>query len=228
MLVHSLPSVICSILNHLFTPDHWRCSEGASTNPNEQCSSSDWGNQRSAATVLKKEKYPMHYLIQNARAIYRSSDTAPVSDIRIRDGLIRELGNDLIPLSDETLIDASGCVIYPGMVNTHHHLFQSVLKGVPEGLNHGLDEWLASVPFRFWPDIRPELMYHAARLGLFELLRSGATTCADHHYLYHAGTSQEMEDAVWQAADELGIRLVLCRGSSTTKEVTPRDAIHSH
>jgi len=159
----------------------------------------------------------MHFLIKHARAVYTPDNQNRITDIRIRDGLISELGCDLSPAADETTIDASGCVIYPGMVNTHHHLFQSVLKGIPEGLNHGLDDWLASVPFRFWPSISPELMYHSARLGLYELLRSGATTCADHHYLYHAGSTPEIEDAVWQAADELGIRLVLCRGSATTR-----------
>lgn len=158
----------------------------------------------------------MNYLIANARAVFTDSETA-VTDIRIRNGLIAELGSGLSAAADEEVIDASGCVAWPGMVNTHHHLAQSVLKGIPEGLNHDLDDWLASVPYRFWPSISPELMYHAARLGLYELLRSGATACADHHYLYHAGSSTEVEDAVWQAADELGIRLVLCRGSATTK-----------
>lgn len=159
----------------------------------------------------------MYFLIKHARAVYTPDNQSRITDIRIRDGLISELGSDLSPAADETVIDASGCVVWPGMVNTHHHLFQSVLKGIPEGLNHGLDDWLASVPFRFWPSISPELMYHSARLGLYELLRSGATACADHHYLYHADSSSEVEDAVWQAADELGIRLVLCRGSTTTK-----------
>lgn len=156
----------------------------------------------------------MSYLIQNTRAIFDSPNN---TDIRIHDGIIAELGNNLQPAPDETLINAKGCVAYPGMVNTHHHLAQSVLKGIPEGLNHCLDDWLVSVPFRFWPSISPDLMYHAAKLGLYELLRSGATTCADHHYLYHAGSSMEIEDAVWQAADDLGIRLVLCRGSTTSR-----------
>ena len=162
----------------------------------------------------------MNYLIANTRAVFTGQTPdpqSPVTDIRIRNGFITELGSGLIANADEQVIDGRGCVAWPGMVNTHHHLAQSVLKGIPEGLNHGLDDWLASVPFRFWPSISPELMYHAARLGLYELLRSGATTCADHHYLYHAGSSTEVEDAVWQAADELGIRLVLCRGSATTK-----------
>lgn len=158
----------------------------------------------------------MNYLIQNAIAIH-SGEVPEARDIRVRDGRITELGRDLAPTPDqpETTIDATGCVVWPGLVNTHHHLAQSIMKGVPAGLNQGLGEWLSSVPYRFWPKVTPELMYHAARLGLYELIRSGATTCADHHYLYHATTSPELEEAVWQAADELGIRLVLCRGSAT-------------
>ncbi len=174
----------------------------------------------------------MNTLIRNARAIFFAPDSSSpntahtaagnksqqaTGDIRIRDGLICEIDTQLLPADDEQIIDATGCVVWPGLVNTHHHLAQSVLKGVPEGLNQELGDWLGSVPYRFWPKISPQLMYHAARLGLYELLRSGATTCADHHYLYHAGSSPEVEDAVWAAADELGIRLVLCRGSATVQ-----------
>ena len=158
----------------------------------------------------------MAYLIKNATAIF-SPTQSDAHDLRISGGEITELGTNLQPLADqsEQVIDAAGCVVWPGLVNTHHHLAQSIMKGVPEGLNQDLGDWLSSVPYRYWPKVTPELMYHAARLGLYELLRSGATTCADHHYLYHATTSPELEDAVWQAADELGMRLVLCRGSAT-------------
>lgn len=157
----------------------------------------------------------MPYLIRNAVAVF-SEQHPDATDIRIRDGRITEMGRQLLPADDpeESVIEARGCVIYPGLVNTHHHLAQSILKGIPEGLNQGLGEWLASVPYRFWPQISPELMYYAARLGLYEILRSGTTTCADHHYLYHHDTPPEMEDAVWRAAEELGIRLVLCRGNA--------------
>lgn len=156
----------------------------------------------------------MNYLIRDASAVF-SSTSPDASDIRIRDNRIVELGRGLLQIEDETLIEARGCVVWPGLVNTHHHLAQSLLKGVPEGLNQGLGDWLGSVPYRFWPHITPELMYHAARLGMYEMLRSGVTTCADHHYLYHRDTSPELEAAVWQAADELGMRLVLCRGFAT-------------
>ncbi len=157
----------------------------------------------------------MDYLVKNASAIACAQSN--VSDIRIRNGKIAELGNHLLAEQGEKVIDAQGCVIYPGLVNTHHHLAQSILKGIPEGLNQGLGEWLASVPYRYWPQITPQMMYHAARLGFYELVRSGTTTCADHHYLYHANSSKEMEEAVWQAAEDMGIRFVLCRGGATVK-----------
>jgi cytosine/adenosine deaminase-related metal-dependent hydrolase len=156
----------------------------------------------------------MGYVIKNSEGILHS-DVLFKGDIRIRDGIITEIGPDL-PLQNDELINARGCVIYPGMVNTHHHLAQSVLKGVPEGLNKGLGEWLAAVPYRFWPKISPRLMYLAAKLGLYELQFSGATTCADHHYLYHLQSSFEVEEAVWQAAQDMGMRFVLCRGSATS------------
>ncbi|WP_288367687.1 amidohydrolase family protein [uncultured Marinobacter sp.] len=158
----------------------------------------------------------MDYLIKNTVAI-ASTEFPDARDLRIRGGYITELGNALAPTPEdpETVIDASGCVAWPGLVNTHHHLAQSIMKGVPEGLNQDLGGWLGSVPYRFWPKVTPDLMYHAARLGLFELIRSGTTTCADHHYLYHSTTTPELEEAVWQAAEELGIRMVVCRGSAT-------------
>ncbi|GGF72313.1 amidohydrolase family protein [Alteromonas lipolytica] len=160
----------------------------------------------------------MNFLIQNAKAIFDSkqslSGLSEHCDLRVRDGVIAELGRQLTPAVDETLYDATDWVIYPGMVNTHHHLAQSVLKGIPEGLNQPLGDWLAAVPYRFWPHISADLMYDAALIGLAELLRSGATTCADHHYLYHANSTPEVEEAVWQAASDLGIRFVLCSGSA--------------
>ncbi len=154
------------------------------------------------------------YLIQNLSAMPTTAGSA--NSIRIQDGVITALGEDL-PLEDgETAIDGRHCVAYPGFVNTHHHLAQSVLKGIPEGRQVPLGEWLAQVPYRYWPKITPEDMYVAAKVGFYELLRSGVATCADQHYLYHAGTSPELEDAVWQAAEELGIRFALCRGATTT------------
>lgn len=153
------------------------------------------------------------YLIENLHAMPTVSGSA--NSIRIKDGVITEVGHNLQHKDGETRVDGRYCVAYPGFVNTHHHLAQSVLKGIPEGRQVPLGEWLAQVPYRYWPKITAEDMYIAAKVGFYELLRSGVTTCADQHYLYHAATSPELEDAVWQAAEELGIRFTLCRGATT-------------
>ena len=91
-------------------------------------------------------------LIRNAAAILtgRRGDGARASgpDIRIRDGRIAAIGG-LAPEAGEATVDATDCVVYPAWVNTHHHLFQSLLKGEPRGLNATLTAWLAATPYRF-------------------------------------------------------------------------------
>lgn len=135
-------------------------------------------------------------------------------DIRIRDGRVAELAAGLTPQADERVVDASGCVIYPGWVNTHHHLFQNLLKAVPAGMNADLQQWLASVPYPRLDRFTPEIFRTAVRLGMAELLLSGTTTCADHHYLYHHGHGAETGDVLFDVAEEFGMRLVLCRGGA--------------
>lgn len=156
----------------------------------------------------------MNYLIKNAEAIVGHQNA---TDIRIQNGVISQIGSGLKAYENDTVVDAELCAVYPGFVNTHHHLAQSALKGIPAGLNQGLGEWLASVPYTYWPHFTPELMYDAALIGLSEQIRSGVTTCADHHYLYHKNTTPELEDALWQAAADLGVRFVLCRGGATVQ-----------
>lgn len=135
-------------------------------------------------------------------------------DIRIQGGLIQAMGPALEPLPGERLIDATDCLVYPGWVNTHHHLFQSVLKGVPAGIDQPLASWLACVPHHFLPRLRPEQLRVAARIGLIELLLSGTTTCADHHYVYYPGVAPAMTEVLFDEAESLGMRLVLCRGGT--------------
>ncbi|ERS15524.1 amidohydrolase [Alcanivorax sp. PN-3] len=138
-------------------------------------------------------------------------------DLRIRDGVIHEMAAGLIPAADERVIEARGCVVYPGWVNTHHHLFQSLLKAVPEGINEPLFGWLGAVPYPRLTRIRDHHLETAAMVGLVELLLSGTSTCADHHYIYYAGLDSEMGDVLFEVADRLGLRFVLCRGGATEK-----------
>ena len=134
--------------------------------------------------------------------------------IRIADGRIAAVGA-LERRDGEDVIDASGCVIYPGLVSTHHHLFQCVLKGVRAGIDVPLLQWLRAVPFTYWHKIDEEALRTAARIGLAELILSGTTTAADHHYLFAESYRYDPSHVIFEVAAELGIRLVFCRGGAT-------------
>jgi len=94
-------------------------------------------------------------LIENATGIFSGLAGAAMrrsGSIRVRDGVIVAIG-DLQAEPGEQRLDASGCVIYPGLISTHHHLVQSVLKGVRSGINLPLAGWLRSVPYTYWSKI---------------------------------------------------------------------------
>jgi cytosine/adenosine deaminase-related metal-dependent hydrolase len=135
--------------------------------------------------------------------------------IRVRDRRIAAMG-ELAPEPGERIIDAAGCVIYPGLVSTHHHLFQSVLKGVRAGINQPLMGWLRSVPHAYWHKVNEDELYTAARIGLVELMLSGTTTAADHHYVFSDTYRFDPATVIFEVARELGLRLMLCRGGGTT------------
>jgi len=145
----------------------------------------------------------------------RASERTGGTDIRIRAGVINAIGK-LQAEPGERVLDAAGCVIYPGYVNTHHHLFQSLLKGIPAGINLALVPWLAAVPVAYRRHFDHEAALRvAARVGLVELLLSGCTTVADHQYHYYPGMPFDASAAVFDEAEKLGVRLVLCRGGQT-------------
>ncbi|MEA2945834.1 MAG: hypothetical protein QOI40_1164, partial [Alphaproteobacteria bacterium] len=156
-------------------------------------------------------------LIQNADGIFTGLPGAAMratGAIRVRDGRIAAVGV-LARQPGEEVVDASGCVIYPGLVSTHHHLFQCVLKGVRAGIDQPLLEWLQAVPYCYWHKIDEEALRIAARIGLVELLLSGTTTAADHHYLFAESYRFDPSHVIFEVAQELGIRLVFCRGGAT-------------
>jgi 8-oxoguanine deaminase len=156
-------------------------------------------------------------LIQGAEGIFTGLPGEAMrtkGSIRIIDGRIAEIGA-LVPQPGEQVIDASGCVIYPGLISTHHHLFQSVLKGVRSGIDSPLHAWLRAVPYSFWHRLDEEALRVAARIALAELLLSGTTTAADHHYLFAASYRFDPAHVIFEVAAELGLRLVFCRGGAT-------------
>ncbi|MFK7893199.1 MAG: amidohydrolase family protein [Granulosicoccus sp.] len=134
--------------------------------------------------------------------------------IRVRDGVIVELG-ELSAQQHETVVDARGTVVTPGLVNTHHHLFQSLLKAVPDGINEGLDIWLQKCPYAFWPFIDAEVLQVSARVGLAEVVLSGATTVCDHHYVFSETYDYDPVAVLFDEAARFGVRFLLARGGGT-------------
>jgi len=112
------------------------------------------------------------------------------------------------------IIEARGCVVTPGLVNTHHHLFQTLTRAVPAGQNALLFDWLKA-HYPVWARYRPEDMFVSAQLGLAELALSGCTLSSDHLYLFPDGV--RLEDTI-QAARSIGIRFHATRGSMSIGE----------
>lgn len=157
------------------------------------------------------------FLITGADAILTglAGDAARAhGSLRVRDGRIAAIGA-LQPEPGERTVDASGCVVAPGLINTHHHLFQSILKAVPAGMNEALAAWLRLVPYTYWDRLTGPLMATAAKVGMAELVLSGATTIADHHYFYSDRYDFDPSEILFGTAEEFGIRFVLCRGGAT-------------
>ena len=106
--------------------------------------------------------------------------------------------------SIDEVMDCSELVILPGLINGHHHFYQTLTRALPQALNKPLFGWLSSL-YPVWAGLEPDMLYQATRLALAELLLSGCTTAADHHYLFPEALTQAM-DIQAEAAASIGIR----------------------
>jgi cytosine/adenosine deaminase-related metal-dependent hydrolase len=143
--------------------------------------------------------------------------------ILIEDGLVRDTGAGAKPVADNAH-DLGGAVVTPGLVNTHHHLWQNLTRARAQDEN--LFGWLEAL-YPIWAAIDDEAEYAAARVGLAELALSGCTTVFDHHYLFPPGVTGLLEAEIL-AARELGVRIVAARGSMDLGESQgglPPDAV---
>ncbi len=131
------------------------------------------------------------------------------------DGWITRVGPsaDLPDTADEVL-DATGHVVLPGLVNTHHHLYQSLTRAVPAAQDAGLFRWLQTL-YPIWARLTPADIRVSTKLGLVELAMSGCTTSSDHLYLFPNGS--RLDDQV-EAATEVGVRFHAARGSMSLGE----------
>lgn len=154
-------------------------------------------------------------LIKNARNIITMDEERnqyPGGSIYIEGQEIKAIGINIPYESADEIIDASNMIIYPGLINTHHHLYQTFTRNIPWAQNCELFDWLMTL-YDIWRHIRPEDVYLSAMVGLGELLKSGCTTSADHFYVFPNGVSGELIDEEIRAASELGIRFFPTRGS---------------
>ena len=155
-------------------------------------------------------------LIRNAEAVLTMDDARQEmsgADILVRDGVIARLGQG-IDAPEAQVIDAGGCLVTPGLVNTHHHLFQTLTRAVPGGQDALLFGWLQTL-YPIWARFGPEEMFTSARIGLAELALSGCTLTSDHLYLFPNGA--RLDDTI-AAAAEVGLRFHPTRGAMSIGE----------
>lgn len=134
-------------------------------------------------------------------------------DLRLSGGVVAEIGQGLESGTAET-VDARGCVVTPGLVNTHHHLYQSMTRAVPGAQDALLFGWLQKL-YPIWAAMGPEEMFVSAQVGLAELALSGCTLSSDHLYLYPNGA--RLDDTI-AAAREIGLRFHPTRGAMSIGE----------
>ena len=158
----------------------------------------------------------MDTLIRNAHTVLTMDDARRElagADVLLRGGVIAAVGRGLDAEGAE-VIDAAGSVVTPGLVNTHHHLYQTLTRAVPGGQDALLFGWLQTL-YPIWARFGPEEMFVSAQVGLAELALSGCTMTSDHLYLYPNGS--RLDDTI-AAAAEVGLRFHPTRGAMSIGE----------
>ena len=132
------------------------------------------------------------------------------ASVFVRDNRIEAIGPAAeLPATAEEVIDARGHLVLPGLVNTHHHMYQSLTRAIPQAQNAELFGWLRAL-YPIWAGLTPEMVQVSSRVAMAELLLSGCTTSSDHLYLYPNGV--RLDDSI-EAAQAIGMRFVATRGS---------------
>ena len=151
-------------------------------------------------------------LIKNVKHLVTCDESDNVySNVNVlaKDGVITYIGKDEKVADD--VIDASNMVMYPGLINTHHHLYQTFSRNLPQVQNLELFPWLKAL-YEIWKNLDEEVIYYSSLTGLGELLKTGCTTCLDHHYVFPKGHTEGILESQFRAVDDLGIRFHATRG----------------
>ena len=135
--------------------------------------------------------------------------------IFVRDNVIHQVGRtEELPDQADTVINARGMIVLPGLVNTHHHLYQTLTRALPEAQNADLFHWLKTL-YPIWAELTGEAAYVSALVGMAELILSGCTTTSDHLYIFP--NDVKLDHTIY-AAREIGIRFHASRGSMSLGE----------
>ena len=152
-------------------------------------------------------------LIHNAHTIATLNDAGDefrYASVFVRGNTIEAIGPAAqLPSTADRVIDAQHHVVIPGMVNTHHHMSQSLTRAIPGVQNAELFSWLTGL-YPIWAGLQPDMIYASTQTAMAELLLSGCTTSSDHLYIYPNGV--KLDDCI-AAAQEIGMRFVATRGS---------------
>ncbi|SEO69389.1 Cytosine/adenosine deaminase [Methylobacterium sp. ap11] len=167
-------------------------------------------------------------LLRNAaRVVTMDADRREIADgfVLIEDNRIVAVGGpEARPEGADAVIDLPGHVLMPGLVNTHHHMFQSLTRAVPAAQDADLFGWLKAL-YPIWARLTPEMVRVSTQVAMAELMLSGCTTSSDHLYLYPNGC--RLDDSI-EAADEIGLRFHAARGAMSLGESAgglPPDAL---
>jgi cytosine/adenosine deaminase-related metal-dependent hydrolase len=155
----------------------------------------------------------MKTLLQNARCIVTCDDQDTIlrgADLLMQDGVIAAIGH-LDAVEADEVIDASRLIVYPGLINTHHHLYQYFTRNLRHVQNLELFDWLIAL-YDIWAHLNEDTVRLSSLSGMGELMKYGCTTCFDHHYVFPHGAG-DLLAAQFSAADALGMRMVSSRGS---------------
>ena len=147
-------------------------------------------------------------------------------DVLINGNIIEKIGFGLT--SEGTrVIDCSTKLVIPGLINSHHHLYQTLQRNIPGVQNAKLFDWLTHL-YEIWKFMDEEAVYYGTLLGCAELLKTGCTTTTDHHYIYPNHLQADIPEIQFNAAGKLGIRFCPTRGSMSrgrSKAGLPPDSI---
>lgn len=176
-------------------------------------------------------------LLKQVQTLVTMADDAAILhdvDVLIEGNRIAKIARGMDPATlpvGTVTIDGGRHVVYPGFINTHHHLYQTLTRNIPAVQNAKLFDWLTNL-YEIWRWLTPEAVNVSTRVGVGELLLSGCTTTSDHFYVFPRGVTRELVDVEIEAAREMGIRFYPTRGSmsrgTSAGGLPPDDVVQHH